>query len=405
MNNAVQPEDLSGQFPEVLKVLREAPCPPAPDLAPRVLRRIRRRRQAWFAASVCAPLAFVAGFFAILKVQRLSIAIGSASDGIEAIEWRHPPPRGVPAEPTHESRIEHLSRARDWLLRHQDPDGGWSMGRSGAHAKYTVGTSSLALLALLTDELRADTHDAVRRAIGFLLSQQREDGLFGPEITGSAYNHSLACFALLRARERLGASAEIDGAIRRGIDLIARQQRPEGGWAYFRATRGAPNSSVTVWALQILMEATASGLGDYGSAIDNGFAWLETTINEQGRAGYRRPGDFPNGPETLTAAVALCLLERDAANSRLAQMLEHVRRDVLDAAPPFDLYRAFFQASALRSEPRSDPELPALLARIESAQELEGDEAGSWPPLDRWSMAGGRVYSTALAVLTLAGAN
>ena len=31
----------------------------------------------------------------------------------------------------------------------------------------------------------------------------------------------------------------------------------------------------------------------------------------------------------------------------------------------------------------------------------EGCERGSWAPLDRWGMQGGRIYSTALAVLTL----
>ena len=30
-----------------------------------------------------------------------------------------------------------------------------------------------------------------------------------------------------------------------------------------------------------------------------------------------------------------------------------------------------------------------------------GCERGSWDPSDRWGQAGGRVYSTALAVLTL----
>jgi hypothetical protein len=35
-------------------------------------------------------------------------------------------------------------------------------------------------------------------------------------------------------------------------------------------------------------------------------------------------------------------------------------------------------------------------------QESGADEEGSWDPVDEWGPAGGRVYSTALAVMTLA---
>jgi hypothetical protein len=39
--------------------------------------------------------------------------------------------------------------------------------------------------------------------------------------------------------------------------------------------------------------------------------------------------------------------------------------------------------------------------RVISLQKHEGCERGSWPPDSRWGGSGGRIYTTALAVLTL----
>lgn len=275
------------------------------------------------------------------------------------------------------------------------------MGRTGAAANYVVGTSALALLALISDP--TDSSDAITRGLEFLALQQDAQGLFGPAITGSLYNHALACLALIRARDVVATTPRAHAALQKGLELLVRSQRPEGGWTYLRS-RGSPNSSLTVWAVQALMEATERGIADYAVEVERGLVWLEQTVDAEGRAGYRRGGDHPHGSETLTAAAALCFIERGTdTDPRLARMLENIRRDVGNASTSIDLYRAFFQAAALRADPAPDDELPLLTARLRAAQEMDGEEAGSWPPLDRWSTAGGRVYSTALALLALGG--
>ncbi len=400
-------------FDRVMQKLRAWPDAPAPDLAPSILAHLRARRRLPLAIAA-AFLALIGGAFLMLRFSPApKEAFVSVSDAfyhdpeiIEAPASLSPRERvGVRAEDSASPNTlvdSDLLNARAWLIRQQDPAGGWTMGRTGAAANYTVGTSALAMLALLSSDENEAPVDSIHRGVDFLLAQQRDDGLFGPAITGSLYNHALACLALLRASATRALAPSEERALRAGLELLIRSQRPEGGWAYLRS-RGPPNSSVTVWATLVLMEATKRGLADYSRSVEHALAWLDKTIDAEGRAGYRRSGDHPHGSETLTAAAALCFLERGTSQDpRVVRMIENIRRDAL-GAPSLDLYRVFFQAAALRADPEPDDEISAIAARLRHEQEREGADAGSWPPLDRWSAAGGRVYSTALALLALSG--
>ncbi|GAA2446680.1 prenyltransferase/squalene oxidase repeat-containing protein [Actinomadura vinacea] len=70
-------------------------------------------------------------------------------------------------------------RARDWLLAHQHPDGGWGDGRGAA---ATVEETAWALIGLIGAGHADDP--AVARGIDWLLRHQREDGLWEPAIVG-----------------------------------------------------------------------------------------------------------------------------------------------------------------------------------------------------------------------------
>ncbi len=315
---------------------------------------------------------------------------------IEGAPTESPAPPAAPATPAPSA----MDQAVAWLLEAQDPDGGWAMGRTGAGANYTVGLSALALLALISQAPEQETeqrHEAIQRGLSFLLAQQDADGLFGPDITGSLYNHTLACLTLLE-----GHTEPADG-LHAGLALLIRHQRAEGGWSYLRARSSKPNSGLTTWALLALMQAEQVGVVDFTNEIARGVAWLETTLDEEGRVGYRRPGDHPHGSETLTAAAALCLGGRSGTpHLRLDQMLKQVLNDTGDAPETLDFYRTFFQATALREAGFGEsPEMKQLLARLQAAQSREGEEIGSWASADPWAKSGGRVYSTALAVLAL----
>jgi squalene-hopene/tetraprenyl-beta-curcumene cyclase len=119
---------------------------------------------------------------------------------------------------------------RDWLLRHQEPDGSW-FGRWGAN--YVYGTGA-ALPALIRTGLAPD-HPAIRRALRWLESRQNPDGGWGEDLRSyrdpawrgrgksTASQTAWALLALLAAGERGPAAA-------RGVDWLARTQLANGDW-------------------------------------------------------------------------------------------------------------------------------------------------------------------------------
>ena len=67
-----------------------------------------------------------------------------------------------------------------------------------------------------------------------------------------------------------------------------------------------------------------------------------------------------------------------------------------------DYYRAFFFEYALRAvEEASSGAVARSREMIVESQVKAGPHSGSFEPLDRWSATGGRVYSTAMAALSL----
>jgi squalene-hopene/tetraprenyl-beta-curcumene cyclase len=90
-------------------------------------------------------------------------------------------------------RLPYICRAVDWLLSHQNGDGGWgeSCGSYVDPRLHGVGPStasqtSWALLGLLA--AGKVEHPAVRRGVDYLLSNQQEDGTWDePYFTGTGF--------------------------------------------------------------------------------------------------------------------------------------------------------------------------------------------------------------------------
>jgi len=132
-----------------------------------------------------------------------------------------------------------VDRALAYLKREQEPDGAW-YGRWGVNLTYGIGYV-LPALAAVGEDMRAPY---VRRAVDWLISHQNEDGGWGERVEGyydptwrgrGPSTSSQTAWALLA----LLAAGEIDHrATKAGIEYLIRTQREDGGWdqAYFTGT-------------------------------------------------------------------------------------------------------------------------------------------------------------------------
>ncbi|HUW59278.1 MAG TPA: zf-HC2 domain-containing protein [Planctomycetota bacterium] len=376
--------------------LRElAPEPTGRDLAPLVLARLGRT----------VPTTVRLARIAVLAACLLLILWGG---------WMVTVARRTSAPDVLAAAPEEMKRALDWLAAAQENDGSWNPEKWGGQTDYRVGLTGLALLAFTGagETPTAGPHaDTVARAAAYLVGEQSKTGRFGPFFSGAPYNHGIATVALLETYARTN-DVKLRAPLARAVHFIKSRQDTHGGWGYL-APDVHTNTSITAWQLHALLLADALGWSDRNATARRGLTWLAGVVDDEGRAGYSRSGDFPYGSRTLTAMTAFCLsvgARREAGrDTSPLSVVDSLARLAAESTREADYYEWYFLAHALsaaRGKPSDErSEFDPLMAQLRTAlierQVKTGANAGSWDPSDRWGRAGGRVYATAMAALSL----
>ncbi|MFQ3596661.1 MAG: squalene--hopene cyclase, partial [Sphingomonadaceae bacterium] len=192
---------------------------------------------------------------------------------------------------------EAIERACEWIVGMQSSNGGWGAFEPENEHFYlnaipfadhgalldppTVDVTArcVGLLAQVDRERHAEP---IARALAWIRSQQEEDGSF---FGRWGANYVYGTWSVLVALKAAGVSLE-EPWVRRAIDWLKAQQRPDGGWGegletYEAGVRGhaiESTASQTAWALLGLMAA-----GEVDSPeVARGVAWLEQAPKEDG---------------------------------------------------------------------------------------------------------------------------
>jgi prenyltransferase beta subunit len=365
---------------EVIARLKSVPpCAVSHDLAPEILAKVRNDRTVrvnfW---RLVVPLAAAA---------TVALLLGGL--------WL------ANARPTDSGR-----QAMEWLSRTQEADGSWSTARWGGDKRFEVALTSLSLLTLLEDGQSA-AKPAIDKAITYLLRNQQENGQFGELFSSAPYNQGIATLALSKAYETR-KDESLRAALDRAVAAICAAQHADGGWGYHQEVRPASNLSVTLWQIEALRLASAQGWTQVRPNVARGFRWMAGVAADNGSFGYRTSGDTAGGASpTLTAMGAMSLLDPVhmglVTPERRQAIKEQVQRLAASPGPDMDFYRRYFLAAALKKmdETPSNGGLASLRRELLSQQVKRGKEAGSWKADAQWGSTGGRIYSTALASLSL----
>jgi hypothetical protein len=255
----------------------------------------------------------------------------------------------------------------------------------------------------------------------WLKSQQEENGLVGSRASHEfLYDHAIATLALAEnyARSR---SPAYKRSTQDAVYFLQLARNPYGAGRDDVPPAGDSDTSVTGWALFALAAARDAGLVVDESALVDGLAFLdEVTDPATGRVGYSAFGElssrtpanehFPREKgEAMTAVGLLCrvfLGQTPDEHPILEKHAELLRRTLPTWDPEgygcdmyywyYGTYAAFQMGGATWKAWRG-----ALGEAVVKTQRTDGDEAGSWDPVGPWGYVGGRVYATAINVLTL----
>ena len=308
-----------------------------------------------------------------------------------------------------------------WLANNQDTeDGRWDCDAHGGGQLYDEGVTGLALWAFLSaghgdrDELYGKT---IREGLAYLMRVQQIDGVLGTRATHSFQTlHACASIALAEAWIVTG-NPRYTRAIRAAVDYVEAARNPYGAWRY--EPRGGENDThVTTWMVTVLRLADLGGFAVDPAAFRGGAWWIDKMTDPGfGQTGYNYPGGAPARPEgkqedfppdeshAMTAAGAWC--RHLLGGKMLAGSVCKRSIGLCAGIPPawvssrIDMYYFHFGTLALCQEGGSTAKKwnAALQKALVPAQ--RGD--GSWPARGVWGADGGRIYATAIAVLSLLG--
>ena len=330
-----------------------------------------------------------------------------------------------------------LKEGLNWLIAHQSPDGSWDCEGFQAQCEkndcsgpgfegYDVGVTSLAVLAFAGTGItpwHGRHRKTVLRAVEWLISQQDADGAIGRTDTeGWMYNHAIATMALCEVRAMAGAHAHrLRKSTDKAVAFCLRAQNPGYGWRY-EPRSGDNDTSVTGWLILALKAARMAEMRVPDDAFRSARAYFDRVTGSGGNAGYRaadgassylavQKGHYEQVP-TMTAVAVLCRrltgqskrdeAIRDGADILLQSLPDPSPRMVNHYYWYYGTY-AMFQATRGPHDTRWKKWQKALMKALVPAQrnDMEEDEYGSWDPTGEWGIAGGRVYSTAINLLTL----
>lgn len=313
-----------------------------------------------------------------------------------------------------------INAALAWLAAVQEADGRWDARRHGAgkeariagHDRQSAGVNSdmgitgLATLAFLAKghtHLEGKHRENVQRALEYLVNHQAASGSLAGEAGTFAkmYCHAMALLAISEAYAMTG-DERIRPFLDRALAYTITAQHPTlGGWRYHPGDQG--DMSQFGWQVMALHSATLAGI----EIPQNTRQLMERFLRDSSSGAHRGLASYRPGEQvspTMTAEGLLCraLMQTENRGAQLSEATTYLLKHLPDQGDA-DLYYFYYGTLAMyqmQGDAWKKWQGP-LHERILSRQRTSGDMAGSWDPDTRWGNYGGRVYSTALATLSL----
>ncbi len=306
----------------------------------------------------------------------------------------------------------------EWLARHQNKNGTWSLKATGADIENIESATAMALLAF---QGAGNTHTKgkYQRAVtdGFramLRAQDREGNFFHGVRADDRFYTQAQCTIVLAELYGMTHDTQLKAPLELAIKHCLDAQDMElGGWRYVPGN--GSDTSVTGWMVMALQSAKNAGIEvpeerlklihkylDSASPVGDGARYVYMPLSQDSR---QEP------TYAMTAEALLCreYLGWKQTDPRLQKGAEMVVQNLPDYNEERDVYFWYYATQMLfhLEGPYWEKWNTAMRDTLISHQEKAGKERGSWDHLgkqpDLWASkgVGGRLYTTCLSLYML----
>lgn len=243
--------------------------------------------------------------------------------------------RGAPRDPNVEKSI---SRGLEWMARTQSRLGHWTANNS----QYPTAMTALAGIALLCEgstTTQGKYSENVRRAVDYLVSRSRANGLIGDPMSRDnryTYGHG---FSVLFLSQVLGEEEDLDrretlvDVLVRAVEFTGQAQTPAGGWGYVSAKEGnnQDEGSTTITQVQALRGCRNAGIPVPKEIIDRAIGYIQRCTLEDGGVQYSSQGG--GARPAITAAAVACLYNAgDYDSEYVPKLLAYCKQNLSNIA-------------------------------------------------------------------------
>ena len=223
-----------------------------------------------------------------------------------------------------------VDQGLDWLASKQQRLGHWT-----AQGRYPAAMTSLAGLAMLCEgstTTEGPYADNLRRAVDYLVSQSRPNGLIGDPLRDDRYTYGHG-FALLFLSQVLGEEEdaqrreELVRVLTKGVRFTGQAQTDAGGWGYVSAKdgNGFDEGSTTITQVQGLRSCRNAGIPVPKEVVDKAVGYIKKCTLRDGGVQYSSKGG--GGRPAITAAAIACLFNAgEYDDDYVPRMLKYCRQ-------------------------------------------------------------------------------
>lgn len=255
--------------------------------------------------------------------------IASTAAGCAAISLARPA-TAAHYDPTWEQSIE---RGLKWLAQNQTKLGRWTT--SG----YPTAMTALAGVALVgsgSTTTQGPYSQNVRRAIDYLMTKVRPNGLIGDPLTDNRYTYGhgysmLFLSQVLGEEEDAERRKELIEVLKGAVEFSGRAQTKSGGWGYVSAKDGNnfDEGSTTITQVQGLRGCRNAGIPVSREIIENAKQYIYRCKNADGGISYSSTNRGSSRPAITAAALASLYNAGDYDSTHVPEMIEYCKKNLL----------------------------------------------------------------------------
>lgn len=306
-----------------------------------------------------------------------------------------------------------VKRGLRWLQAHQLGNGSWDLklgcgrcGNPGGRVSHTAATA-LALLAFLghgETHVEGDYQDTVKRGLYYLTTNMHRTSNGGDlRDDGEMYAQGLATIALCEAYAMTHDRA-LEPFAQEAIVFVLYAQHRAGGWRYSPGQPG--DATVSGWQIMALKSAQMAYLSVPHEAIERASHFLDTLQYDKGSKYAYQPKEKMGRDLTTSAVGLLCRMYTGWPQDHpgLERGVGHLAAEGPSMlGPNANMYFNYYATQVMHQAGgdawhRWNDQMREFLIRSQAA---EGHESGSWYFGGGQGDVGGRLFGTAMAIMTL----